>query len=239
MWGFLFIVMMKYTILGERCSGTKFLENLVSINFEIDIQWEGIGWKHFFNFDGYESRIMSNSQLLYIGIVRNPIDYLISFYNNPHHQSVDRTVDMRTFLLGEFYSIWRNPDIEIMEDRRIDGVRYSNIFEMRSYKCRFLLDRMVNIADKYEMVRYEDLKNEPQQFLEYIESKYKLRRRNDDFIINSSRIESVTDINEYGQASYATSSIQLRENYDVKGEVMDIIMSHIDKDTENRMSYLL
>jgi len=146
---------------------------------------------------------------------------------------------MRTFLLGEFYSMWRNPDIEIMEDRRIDGVRYSNIFEMRSYKCRFLLDRMVNIADKYEMVRYEDLKNEPQQFLEYIESKYKLRRRNDDFIINSSRIESVTDINEYGQASYRTSAIQLRENYDVKGDVMDIIMSHIDKDTENRMSYLL
>ena len=66
-----------------------------------------------------------------------------------------------------------------------------------------------------------------------------MRRRNDDFIINSSRIDSCTDINEYGQASYGTSTIQLRENYDVKGDVMDIIMSHIDKDTENRMSYLL
>ena len=66
-----------------------------------------------------------------------------------------------------------------------------------------------------------------------------LEKVGSDFIINSSRIDSCTDINECGQPSYSTSTIQLRENYDVKGDVMDIIMSHIDKDTENRMSYLL
>ena len=39
----------KFTIYGERCSGTNYLQNLVNDNFEIELTWE-YGWKHFFGF---------------------------------------------------------------------------------------------------------------------------------------------------------------------------------------------
>ena len=39
----------KYTIYGERCSGTKYLEQLMDSNFDIKLTWE-FGWKHFFGF---------------------------------------------------------------------------------------------------------------------------------------------------------------------------------------------
>jgi hypothetical protein len=39
----------KFTIMGERCSGTNFLEQIILSNFHINITWE-YGWKHFFGF---------------------------------------------------------------------------------------------------------------------------------------------------------------------------------------------
>ena len=39
----------KYTIYGERCSGTNYLESIININFDSNITWE-YGWKHFFGF---------------------------------------------------------------------------------------------------------------------------------------------------------------------------------------------
>ena len=37
----------KYTIYGERCSGTNYLEDIISKNFNVEITWR-YGWKHFF-----------------------------------------------------------------------------------------------------------------------------------------------------------------------------------------------
>ena len=37
-----------YTIYGERCSGTNYLQNLIDINFsDVKITYK-YGWKHFF-----------------------------------------------------------------------------------------------------------------------------------------------------------------------------------------------
>ena len=40
----------KVTIYGERCSGTNYLENLLLLNFDIEIVWD-YGSKHFFGFN--------------------------------------------------------------------------------------------------------------------------------------------------------------------------------------------
>lgn len=37
----------KYTIYGERSSGTNYLENLITLNFDVTLTWK-YGWKHFF-----------------------------------------------------------------------------------------------------------------------------------------------------------------------------------------------
>jgi hypothetical protein len=76
--------MNRYTILGERRSGTNFLEQLISDNFDLKLDWMG-GWKHFFGCSGYDDKLKNNQDVIYFCIVRNPIDFLISFYNsNPN-----------------------------------------------------------------------------------------------------------------------------------------------------------
>ena len=72
----------KYTIYGERCSGTNYLENIININFDVNITWE-YGWKHFF---GFQDDLLKNSDdTLFICIVKNLPDWINSLYRQPHH----------------------------------------------------------------------------------------------------------------------------------------------------------
>ena len=80
----------KYTIYGERCSGTNYLENLINENFDVKLTWE-YGFKHWFGFNN-----LSNSDdTLFICIVRNPVDWVNSFYRTPHHLKIkyDKTLN--------------------------------------------------------------------------------------------------------------------------------------------------
>ena len=46
-------MLQKFTIYGERCSGTNYLENVITMNFNVEITWK-YGWKHFFGFQDYK-----------------------------------------------------------------------------------------------------------------------------------------------------------------------------------------
>ena len=63
----------KFAILGERCSGTNFLEESILSNFNITHTNEH-GNKHFFCFNKYDNA--NTSDTLFIGIIRNPIYWL-------------------------------------------------------------------------------------------------------------------------------------------------------------------
>lgn len=67
--------MNKYTIYGERCSGTTYLENIINMNFDANITYE-YGWKHFFGFN----ELKNSDDTLFICIVRNLPDWINSFY---------------------------------------------------------------------------------------------------------------------------------------------------------------
>ena len=73
----------KYTIYGERCSGTNYLENIININFDVKITWE-YGWKHFFGFedvDGSSRAIFDKSSkfILFVSIIS---DSLCGIFNS-------------------------------------------------------------------------------------------------------------------------------------------------------------
>lgn len=144
--------MKKVTIYGERCSGTNYLENLLILNFDIEIVW-CYGWKHFFGFND-----LSNSDdTLFIGIIRNLEDWINSLYREKYHLPNHLTETIDTFLNNTFYSIYNNGD-EIMTDRNIDtGERYKNIFESRLVKNKFLIEKMPNLVKNYCLITYDDL----------------------------------------------------------------------------------
>ena len=94
--------MIHFTIYGERCSGTNYLEELMLANFNIQITWK-YGWKHFFGFYNFEHN-QEEDNTLFLGIIRNPVDWLNSFYKEQHHLAHEKK-NLDKFLFSEHYSI--------------------------------------------------------------------------------------------------------------------------------------
>jgi hypothetical protein len=174
----------KFTILGERCSGTNFLEKSILSNFDIELTWE-YGYKHFFGYHDYKN----NDGTLFIGIVRDPFKWMNSLYRLPHHLQEKLKINPNTFLQEEFWSYYDVKEIhgtdfgsEIMVDRNIyTGERYKNIFECREIKCKFLLDDMKKKVKNFILIRYEDLRDNYAQTLQLIKNKFSLEPKNEEY----------------------------------------------------------
>uniref|UniRef100_A0A6C0E2G5 Sulfotransferase domain-containing protein n=1 Tax=viral metagenome TaxID=1070528 RepID=A0A6C0E2G5_9ZZZZ len=143
--------MKKIQIYGERCSGTNYLEELLRLNFHVEIVWD-YGWKHFFGF----SDLSNSDNVLFIGIIRNLEDWINSLYRERHHIPSHLTENIDTFLTNTFYSSDNN--CEIMTDRNIDtGERYKNIYELRLVKNKYLIEKMPKLVNNYCLITYDDL----------------------------------------------------------------------------------
>ena len=222
--------MRRYTILGERRSGTNFLERLISDNFDLKLDWLG-GWKHFFGYKGYDNKLKNNQDVIYFCIVRNPIDFLMSFYNTKLMQSEERIKNIESFLLTEFYSVYyhKGKEIDIIDDYNFknNNVRYKNIFEMRSVKCKYLLDDMPNLVNNYYFIIYEDLKHNTNCVMDEIYNKFNLVKKYDQYVLEKNFVGVRIGNND------------ITENYQVNENVRQIIYDNIDLVTEHRMKYLL
>ena len=151
----------EYKIYGERCTGTHYLKELMQTNFNIT-EANNLGSKHFFGVNP----LTNTDNILFICIVRNPIDWLNSLYKRKHHVPPHLTKSIPKFLNSEWYSIndaANHPlkGTEIMSDRHIyRNNRYTNIFEMRHVKHQYLIDDLPNILKHYLLIKYEDLIND-------------------------------------------------------------------------------
>ena len=158
----------EFTIYGERCSGTNYLEQLVLNNFNAEVTWR-YGWKHFFGFQEKELALEDSSNTLFICIVRDPVKWINSFYRELHHLPLkfqkipNENIKLDRFLNKEIWSTC-NPDGDIansreqMCDRNIyTGARYKNIFELRHTKIRYLLEDLPKKVKNHIFIRYEDL----------------------------------------------------------------------------------
>ena len=211
----------KFTILGERCSGTNFLEKAILENFDINITWE-YGWKHFFGFNEYNN----NDDTLFIGIVRDPYQWINSLYKIPYHLP-KKLRKKENFLTGEFFSLYRKrknlPQAEIMEDRNIyTRKRYKNIFECRKVKCQFLLDDIKHKVKNYILIRYEDLRDNYDETLDTIKDNFSLIKKHDKYTPIINRVSTNTGF-----------IIETIETFD-----KNVINLYLDKDIEKRLNYL-
>ncbi len=172
--------MRKVTIYGERCSGTNYLENLLLLNFDVEIVWD-YGWKHFFGFHD----LSNNDDVLFIGIVRNLEDWINSLYREKHHLPYNLRKNINVFLNNTFYSIYKNGS-EIMMDRNIETKeRYKNIFELRHVKNKFLIEKMPLLVKNYILITYDDLCDNFREIMYKIKEDYTLQvKRNITFPLN-------------------------------------------------------
>jgi hypothetical protein len=144
----------QYTIYGERHSGTNFLENFINQSFRLSLTYQ-YGHKHFFT-PYHIDNLDINHKTGFFCIVRNPYDWLVAMYKKPYHCG---------FSYGSFYDFlnhqwWSRQDfvgVEIYEDRNwISGQRYSNIFELRKNKIKYLYD--LKMYNKY-LLQFENFLN--------------------------------------------------------------------------------
>lgn len=142
----------KFTIFGERCSGTTFLQNVIESNFDLKITWD-YGWKHFYGFDEFSDC----DDVLFIGVYREPVEWLNSFRRSPWHVQKDLLKSNEAFLNHEFYSIsdCKPPYTdELMTDHHIHtGERYKNVFEMRKVKINYLIEEMPKNVKNFTLIK--------------------------------------------------------------------------------------
>lgn len=151
-----------FTIFGDKCSGTNFLEEAMLANFSLHTTAD-FGHKHYFPY-----AIPKNDRAdrtLFLGIVRDPYKWLFSYYSNPFEIPRENRLLSR-FLFAPYTSkLWNHTE------------RYASIFEARVIKTRFLLQTMPSLVKHYYFVKYEDLRDNYNTILTAIETKFHLRRR--------------------------------------------------------------
>ena len=197
----------KCTIYGERCSGTNYIENLISINFDVNITWQ-YGWKHFFGHNitdktnNLKKDISNADDVLFICIVRDIVPWINSFFKEPHHVNKDIHNNINCFINNEIFTPhyernYKKNDqipkelINYIEDRNFNtNQRYKNLFELRYNKINYMTEVLPKIAKNYIFVRYEDLINNFQQTMFKIKSKGLVVKSDINFPLNSNNYKN-------------------------------------------------
>lgn len=193
----------NFTIYGERCSGTNYIEDLVISNFDTQITWE-YGWKHFFGFDD-DLKLKNSDNTLFICIVRDLEQWINSFYREKHHlplqyKKLPKEESINEFLNEEFWSFDdnnknRDTSAEIMEDRNIyTNERYKNIFELRHTKIKYMIEDLPKKVKNYIFIRYEDLIDDFENTMMKIQNKGLKVRTGIEFPLNSKKYKKTNVI---------------------------------------------
>jgi hypothetical protein len=229
----------KFVILGERCSGTNFLEEALTQNFDITYTSE-YGNKHFFCNNNYTT---ASEDTVFIGIVRNPIYWLNSFSKELHHiPSINKP--LRNFLFNEFYSVFdeqqnKKPmmDFNIFSNNvsepinpkdlnYLNGNKYKNIFEMRKLKNHYLMNIMPRKVKNYILINYESLLYNYDATLNTLQSKFDLVKKNETYV----------KIKNYKKSD--TYNFKQQRLITFKNELIQIIWENLDTCQESVLGYL-
>lgn len=183
--------------MGERCSGTNFLEHIIRSVFRIKTawnlhgyqygnSWNFLGHKHFFGFMPIK-KIQKYSNTLFLGIVRDPYEWMMSVRKHPHHfhhlrRSHIKNYEFYYHTMSSFHHIYG----EIFCDRNFKtninpelANKYKDIFELRKTKLEYLIETMPTIASNYVIIRYEDLVNNHEKELDNLINKFGLNPINE------------------------------------------------------------
>jgi hypothetical protein len=225
----------KFVILGERCSGTNFLEEAITQNFDITYTSE-YGNKHFFCWNKYDT---TNEDTIFIGIIRNPIYWLNSFSKELHHiPSINK--GLQNFLFNEFYSVLDEQKNklsilnfggnfrEIVNPKDLNyltGKKYNNIFEMRKLKNHFLTNIMPRKVKNYIWVNYESLLYNYEDTLNDIQTKFGLVKKNETYV----KIKNYKKSNSYNYKQQRAITFN--------NELIHIIWNNLDTRQENMLGY--
>jgi hypothetical protein len=228
----------RFQVYGERRSGTNFIAKSLAQNTGLK-RWGAYGWKHAVPY----FPVLPTS-CLFVVVVRDPFDWLRSFYAGPFEVDPKlAALPFSDFLRAEwegFYSGFRQQWAFrgfAVEDRKhrgepnfldrhpMDGRHFRNVCELRSVKLAghlSLLDRGLNAV----ALRYEDFKANPQGMIAAIAKPFDVKLRK----------EFVAVTNPVGPSSDNRAAEKTRPISDAD---RDFILRELDLSLERRCGYLL
>lgn len=172
--------------------------------------------------------LKDSDDCLFVIVVRNPYDWLRSFHLKPYEAAPHiRLADFKTFVSIE----WQVQTDYLPGDGQYDeidnlnpwtGRPFRNVIELRKYKTENYLS-LSDLAQNYVFVRYEDVRDDPEGFIEFLASRYNLTRSN--------QLIPVTSYNGTG-APYTPSRY-----FPIPKNILDFINSEIDWELEHRLGY--
>lgn len=213
----------RFTIFGERCCGTNYLEELMHTNFDLTLTWE-YGYKHFFGFFPLKNRLADVT--LFLCIVRHPVEWLHSFFNKPHHIPPEN-LSVDKFFTNRFYSRFKHFGRILENDKHLKTREfYSNIFEMREVKHEFLMETVPKQVKHYLLLRYEDVRDHPQQILQDISQRFQIP-------LKIPQIQTIT----YYKKNKKTKFQPKRMDFEKK--MVHFLTSRLNHSREKALGYIL
>jgi len=213
----------SFTIYGERCSGTNFLQKAIEENFDLKLNWD-YDFKHWFGHYEFKNT-EKEDETLFLGIIREPITWIDSFFKKPHHLHSNNRINIKNFLFNEISSYFEDTNNEIIQDRNmITKKRYKNIFELRYLKNNYLINEMPKKVKNYLLIRYEDLNNDYELILGFIEKKFNLIRKNKDF-------KKIVTYKGGDDTLFVKKALSLNN------KIMNMIINNLNKEQEKTLGY--
>lgn len=152
---------MKVAVIGERCSGTKWVETLLERNFQVEADYP-FGWKHCPDFS------VTATECVTVCVIRNPIDWMRSVFRTPHHIPHDRTRTLFRLLTASPFVSYDGTGQEKW-DRDRNGQRWQHLLHMRHGKYA----EWVAHGDYW--VNYEVVKSDVRGWLSQVAEQWGLR----------------------------------------------------------------
>ncbi len=174
----------KFFIIGERCSGTNYINALMLKNTYL--VENAIGHKHFlpwyqlpadtYAIDSTYYDFSNTDDQLFIVIIRNAYDWLRSFHQAPHHAHKTLIgVSFSSFItkewkydLGDFINLKGLARLgPLYEHDPQTGEPFKNVIKLRTAKIETML-QLQNRASNVYYINYETVRDHPQEVLEEI-----------------------------------------------------------------------
>lgn len=170
-------------VFGERRSGTNYAVSLLQKNLPLR-RTHLYGWKH-----GFPVMPVIPARVLFVAMVRDPFDWVRSFYANPFEARRDLLdLPFSEFIRAEWHGVFRprrqdwakwgygerSPKFGAGEELQLDrhpitGLPFANILELRRVKLQGHLSLAARGANCI-VIRYEDLRDDPEEAIGSIRS---------------------------------------------------------------------
>jgi len=223
----------RFIIMSERCTGSHFVQYAMLENFFIEYSRRHHHLRHFF---GHENDMASYTEeekqtMLMICVVRNPVEWVDSFFKRKHHVPPENRHDIERFLKREWYSIYEQGDKkgqEIMEDRHfLTKKRYPHLLALRETKHDYFLylEKALHLFPHVLILKYEDLRDDYENTLESIQTRFQLRRK------HPHEWKKIVRYKGTYHALYEKKPILLSP------EIQDYIWAHVNLEQEKTMGY--